>query len=158
MKKIISYNVNGIRAATRKGLLDWIKATGADILCLQETKAQPDQVPLFDLEALGYKSYWHSAEKKGYSGVLTLTRHTPTYVQAGMGMEVYDREGRVLRTLFGVGKPRGLQGRGGRSAAGLTAGEWAPPHLHPPRRLARLRDRLTRALRHKPHAAVVLVV
>ena len=66
--------------------------------------------------------------------------------------------GRVLRTLFGVGKPRGLQGRGGRSAADLTAGEWAPPHLHPPRWLARLRDRLTRALRHKPHAAVVLVV
>lgn len=101
MKKIISYNVNGIRAAISKGLLDWIKATDADILCIQETKAQPDQVPLFDIEALGYRSYWYSAEKKGYSGVAILSRQEPDHVAYGMGIEKYDREGRFLRADFG---------------------------------------------------------
>ena len=101
MKKIISYNVNGIRAAIRKGLLEWLQAAGADIVCLQETKAQPDQIPVFDLEALGYKSYWYSAEKKGYSGVAILSRQEPDHVEYGMGMDVYDREGRFIRADFG---------------------------------------------------------
>lgn len=101
MKKIITYNVNGIRAAIRKGLLDWIKAADADIICLQETKAQPGQFPLFDLEALGYKSYWHSAEKKGYSGVAILSRPEPDHIAFGMGIEKYDSEGRFIRADYG---------------------------------------------------------
>ncbi|HSG67572.1 MAG TPA: exodeoxyribonuclease III [Bacteroidales bacterium] len=101
MKKIISYNVNGIRAAIRKGLLDWITASDADILCFQETKAQTEQIPVFDLEALGYRSYWYSAQKKGYSGVAILSRQEPDNVSYGMGIEKYDQEGRFIRADFG---------------------------------------------------------
>jgi len=75
--KIISYNVNGIRAAIRKGFLDWLEATNADVVCIQETKAQPDQIPVFDIEAIGYRSYWYSAQKKGYSGVGILSKQKP---------------------------------------------------------------------------------
>jgi exodeoxyribonuclease-3 len=102
MKKIISYNVNGIRAAVRKGLLEWIKAVDADIICIQETKAQPEQIPLFEIESLGYRSYWFSAKKKGYSGVALLTKEEPDHVEYGMGMPVYDDEGRFLRADFGT--------------------------------------------------------
>ncbi|MDT8392737.1 MAG: exodeoxyribonuclease III [Bacteroidales bacterium] len=101
MKKIVSYNVNGIRAATRKGLLEWIKAINADVICIQETKAQPDQIPLFDIEALGYHSYWHSAQKKGYSGVAILTKEKPDQVIMGMDIEKYDHEGRFIRADYG---------------------------------------------------------
>lgn len=100
-KRIISYNVNGIRAAIRKGLLEWFKEQDFDIICIQETKAQPADVPLAALEALGYKHYWHSAEKKGYSGVATFSKEEPDLIKEGIGMEKYDREGRVIRTDFG---------------------------------------------------------
>lgn len=98
--QILSYNVNGIRAALNKGLADWIKESSPDMLCIQETKAGPAQieVPLF--EHLGYHVYIHSAEKKGYSGVMTLTKEEPLQIIPGMGMLKYDMEGRVLRTDY----------------------------------------------------------
>lgn len=99
--KIITYNVNGIRAALSKGLLDWIKNVNPDIICLQETKAQPEQIPIFDFEEAGYLSYWHSAQKKGYSGVAILTKTKPDQVIYGMGNEKYDQEGRFLRADYG---------------------------------------------------------
>lgn len=98
--KIVSYNVNGIRAALRKGLTEWIEENDFDIVCFQETKAHAGQVNLQDLEQLGYEAHWHSAEKKGYSGVLTLTKLRPSQIQAGCQIEKYDREGRILRTDF----------------------------------------------------------
>lgn len=99
--QIVSYNVNGIRSAINKGLVDWLATQSIDILCVQETKAQAEQVDMSAFEALGYRHYWHTAEKKGYSGVLTLTRLEPDAVVLGCGHELYDREGRVLRTDFG---------------------------------------------------------
>lgn len=99
--KIITYNVNGIRAAISKGLYDWIRREDPDILLLQETKAQPDQVPVLDFEMMGYRSWWHSAQKKGYSGVAILTRIEPDRVIAGMGIKKYDDEGRFIRADFG---------------------------------------------------------
>ena len=98
--KIISYNVNGIRAAIKKGLVEWIKANDFDIICIQETKASPEQVDMAPFEALGYQHFWHTAEKKGYSGVLTLTKNTPTLVKRGMDIAQYDKEGRLVRTDF----------------------------------------------------------
>lgn len=102
MKKIISYNVNGIRAAIKKGLINWIQEGDYDIVCIQETKAQEEQVDLSELEALGYHTAWHSAEKKGYSGVATISKKKPSKVVGGCGIEKYDLEGRVLRTDFGA--------------------------------------------------------
>ncbi len=99
--KIITYNVNGIRAAIGKGLIEWIGASNADIVCLQETKAQPDQIPQLEFEALGYHCYWHSAVKKGYSGVAILTKRLPDNVVVGMNNSKYDVEGRVLRADYG---------------------------------------------------------
>ncbi len=99
--KIISYNVNGIRAAIKKGLEDFIAANPFDIVCIQETKAAPEQVDMTFFEKMGYEHYWHSAEKKGYSGVLTLSKIKPDKVVEGMGNPKYDAEGRVLRTDFG---------------------------------------------------------
>jgi exodeoxyribonuclease III len=99
--RIITYNVNGIRAAVSKGLLEWISATDADIYCFQETKAQPEQIPVHEFESLGYKSYLHSAQKKGYSGVAILTKRTPDNVFYGIGNETYDNEGRFLRADYG---------------------------------------------------------
>ncbi|HAA13028.1 MAG TPA: exodeoxyribonuclease III [Cytophagales bacterium] len=98
--KIISYNVNGIRAAINKGLLDWLKAANPDVVCLQEVKAMPEQVDLSPIEELGYGVHWFAAEKKGYSGVAILSKPTPSHVEKGIGMEVYDREGRTLRADF----------------------------------------------------------
>ncbi|MBT8189971.1 MAG: exodeoxyribonuclease III [Bacteroidia bacterium] len=98
--KIISYNVNGIRAALKKDLLDWLKAEDPDILCIQEVKSMPEQVDASIFKDLGYHGFWHSAEKKGYSGVLTLSKLKPDHVEAGIGIQEYDREGRVLRTDF----------------------------------------------------------
>lgn len=100
-QRIITYNVNGIRAAVGKGLLEWIDQVNPDILCFQETKAQPDQIPVLDFEALAFKSYWFSAQKKGYSGVALLTRREPDYVEVGMGLPAYDAEGRFIRADFG---------------------------------------------------------
>lgn len=99
--KIISYNLNGIRAAIGKGLLDWLQAESPDVFCIQESKAQPEQIDTFAMQELGYHSYIHSAEKKGYSGVGIFSKTMPDKVVAGMGIEKYDREGRVLRADFG---------------------------------------------------------
>ena len=99
--KIISYNLNGIRAAIGKGLLDWLQAESPDVFCIQESKAQPEQIDTFAMQELGYHSYIHSAEKKGYSGVGIFSKTAPDKVVAGMGIEKYDREGRVLRADFG---------------------------------------------------------
>ncbi|MCP9612619.1 exodeoxyribonuclease III [Coprobacter tertius] len=99
--KIITYNVNGIRSALNKGLIDWLSAERPDILCLQETKAQPDQVPTEEFESLGYHCYFFSAKKKGYSGVAIITRIKPDHVEYGMGISRYDDEGRFLRADFG---------------------------------------------------------
>ncbi len=100
--KIISYNVNGIRSASTKNLFGWLQATDADMICLQEIKAQPDQIPeiVALIEQMGYHHYWHPAEKKGYSGVAILTRIKPNHVEVGCGEEWIDREGRVLRADF----------------------------------------------------------
>jgi len=99
--RIISYNVNGIRAAIKKGLLDWVKEVDPDVICFQETKSQPEQVPSELFEDMGYHASWHSAEKKGYSGVLTLSKKKPTRAIEGIDNIKYDSEGRVLRTDFG---------------------------------------------------------
>jgi exodeoxyribonuclease-3 len=98
MLKIISYNVNGIRAASKKGLLQWMKQENADIVCLQEVKANREQVDLEEYEALGYDVYWHAALKKGYSGLATFTKKKPLQTQVGMGH--CDEEGRVMRHDF----------------------------------------------------------
>ncbi len=99
--KIVSYNTNGIRAAIKKGLVDWISSNDFDIICIQETKASMEQVDMAAFEELGYEHYWHSAQKKGYSGVLTLTKKTPTLIKEGFGIEKYDAEGRMIRTDYG---------------------------------------------------------
>ena len=99
--KIISYNVNGIRAAVKKGFLDWLKDSNADVVCLQETKAQEEQIPVMDFSMLGYETYSFSAQKKGYSGVAILCKKTPDKVVRGMGIEKYDFEGRFIRADFG---------------------------------------------------------
>jgi len=99
--KIISYNVNGIRAAVKKGFLDWLKDSDADVVCIQETKAQEEQIPAMDFSMLGYETYSFSAQKKGYSGVAILTRISPDKVVRGMGIKKYDFEGRLIRADFG---------------------------------------------------------
>jgi len=96
--KIISWNVNGIRAVFKKGFLDWLKEADPDILCLQETKAHVEQLPKELLEDHGYHTYWHSGERRGYSGVATFSKEEPLYVQEGIGIDRFDREGRVLLT------------------------------------------------------------
>lgn len=101
MTKIITYNVNGIRAAVKKGFIEWLETSSPDIVCIQETKAQPDQIPSFDFEALGYKTFSFSAVKKGYSGVSILTKKEPDHVEYGMGIEKYDSEGRFIRADYG---------------------------------------------------------
>lgn len=100
-KKIITYNVNGIRAAMSKGFLEWLKAANPDILCLQEIKANPEQFGVLDFEMLGYHHYWYPAQKKGYSGVAILSKEKPDQVAYGCGVKAYDDEGRVLRADFG---------------------------------------------------------
>jgi exodeoxyribonuclease-3 len=111
--KLISWNVNGIRAITKKGFFDWFHETGPDILCLQETKAWPEQLEPKLLEPEGYFSYWDTAEKKGYSGVVTYTKVRPQRVRTGLGHGEFDTEGRVVLTeyedftLFNVYFPNG---------------------------------------------------
>ena len=96
--KLISWNVNGVRAVVKKGFLDWLDQAQPDILCLQETKAHVDQLAAEILTDHGYHTYWHSGERRGYSGVATFCKEEPLYVQEGLGIERYDAEGRVLVT------------------------------------------------------------
>ena len=98
--KIISYNVNGIRAALKKDFVDWLKAANPDVLCLQETKAMEEQVDMTEIEALGYNHYWFSAQKKGYSGVAILSKVAPKHIEFGTGIDHIDFEGRVIRADF----------------------------------------------------------
>lgn len=99
--KIISYNVNGIRAALKKGFLDWLKAANPDVICIQETKAHKEQLDLSLFEAAGYAyHYWFSAQKKGYSSVAVLCKKQPNHIEYGTGIETMDFEGRNLRVDF----------------------------------------------------------
>ena len=98
--KIISYNVNGIRAALKKDFVGWLKAANPEVLCLQETKAVEEQVDMSEIEALGYNHYWFSAQKKGYSGVAILSKVAPKHVEFGSGIDHIDFEGRVIRADF----------------------------------------------------------
>ena len=98
--KIVTYNVNGIRAAMSKGLIDWISQVSPDVLCVQEIKANPDQVGVFEFEELGYHHYWYPAQKKGYSGVAIFTKQKPKHIEYGCGTKEYDDEGRILRIDF----------------------------------------------------------
>lgn len=101
MKKIISYNVNGIRAAIKKGLIDWIRSVNPDVICLQEIKAQSEQIPVFDFEEMGYINHWFSAKKKGYSGVALLSKTEPDTIIRGINISKYDDEGRLIRADYG---------------------------------------------------------
>tara|TARA_Y100000590_G_scaffold235739_1_gene265488 strand:- start:515 stop:1288 length:774 start_codon:yes stop_codon:yes gene_type:complete len=96
--KLYSWNVNGIRAAERKGFLDWLDQIQPDILCLQETKARVDQLGSSLIKDHGYHTYWHSAQKAGYSGVATFCKEEPYFIQEGLGIDRFDSEGRVLIT------------------------------------------------------------
>ena len=98
--RLFSWNVNGVRAIEKKGFLDWVDNISPDILCIQETKANFDQLPDSLQNIHGYHGYWHSGERKGYSGVATFCKNEPLDVQYGLGIEKYDREGRVLITEF----------------------------------------------------------
>ncbi|MCL2502338.1 MAG: exodeoxyribonuclease III [Bacteroidales bacterium] len=98
---LISYNLNGIRSACSKGLGDWFAATLPDIFCIQETKAQPEQIDCKSFEQLGYQSYWHSAQRKGYSGVGIVSRIPFDRVDFGIGIEKFDAEGRLIRADMG---------------------------------------------------------
>ncbi len=98
--KIITYNINGIRAVLKKDFLKWVQSTQADVLCLQEVKAHTDQVDLSVFENLGYEIFWHPAQRKGYSGVALLTKQKPLHVEHGCGVAKYDDEGRVLRADY----------------------------------------------------------
>lgn len=99
--KIISYNVNGIRAALKKGFIDWLEAASPDILCIQETKAHKEQLDLSIFEEAGYPHhYWFSAQKKGYSSVAVLCKKEPNHVEYGTGIESMDFEGRNLRVDY----------------------------------------------------------
>jgi exodeoxyribonuclease-3 len=98
--KILTYNLNGIRSAIKKDWLNWLGANQADIVCIQELKAQTDQIPQAELEKMGYHCYWMPAQKKGYSGVAILTKTKPNHVEYGCGIEKYDFEGRVIRADF----------------------------------------------------------
>lgn len=101
MRRIITYNVNGIRAAMGKGLIDWMKSTDPDILCVQEIKASPEQVGVFEFEEMGYHHFWYPAQKKGYSGVAIFSKQKPDNVVYGCGIKEYDDEGRFIRADYG---------------------------------------------------------
>jgi len=99
--RIITLNANGIRAAARKGFFDWLAQKAADVVCIQETKAQEHQLTDAVFRPEGYHCYYHDAEKKGYSGTALYARHEPDDVQHGIGWDVMDSEGRWLRADFG---------------------------------------------------------
>jgi len=96
--RLISWNVNGIRAAVKKGFLDYLQKEEPDILCIQESKAHKEQLTSEILNDHGYYTYWHSGIKKGYSGVATFCKKEPLFVQEGIGIKKYDDEGRVIVT------------------------------------------------------------
>ena len=98
--QLFSWNVNGIRAAQKKGFLEWVAKIRPDVICIQETKARPEQLAPELLEPEGYHSYWASAERKGYSGVALYTRTKPLSVQLGLGLEEFDCEGRTILADF----------------------------------------------------------
>jgi exodeoxyribonuclease-3 len=98
--KIISYNVNGIRAAMRKGFIEWLQQANPDVICIQETKANKDQVELKLIEEAGYHHYWFSAQKKGYSGVAIFSKVKPNHIEYGTGIPHMDFEGRNIRLDF----------------------------------------------------------
>ncbi|WP_299713961.1 exodeoxyribonuclease III [uncultured Tenacibaculum sp.] len=99
--KVLSYNVNGIRAALKKGFIEWLQAASPDVICIQETKAQKEQVNGEDFEAAGYPyQYWFSADKKGYSGVAVFCKKEPNHVEYGTGIESMDFEGRNIRVDY----------------------------------------------------------
>ncbi len=114
--RIVSYNVNGIRAAANKGLFDWIAADGADVVLFQEVKAEMEQLDPAFYTSLGYQCAWHSAEKKGYSGVAIFYKKKPNHIEIGCGNPLYDREGRILRidydevSILSVYLPSGTSG------------------------------------------------
>lgn len=99
--RMISYNVNGIRAAMKKGFTEWLQTDPADVICIQETKAHKDNVDHQQFTKMGFHDYWYSAEKKGYSGVAVFTKIKPDFVQLGNGYMQSDAEGRVMRLDFG---------------------------------------------------------
>lgn len=98
--RFATWNVNGIRSVEKKGFLDWLQSSGADLVALQETKASPDQLSVFLKEPSGYRSYWASAQKAGYSGVAIYSKHEPVQVHEGIGIAQFDTEGRVLGLEF----------------------------------------------------------
>src|SRR5210317_1403841 len=99
--KIISYNVNGIRAEIKKGFISWLEAEKQDVICIQETKAHKEQLDLSLFENAGYPfHYWFSAQKKGYSSVAILSKTAPNHVEYGTGIASMDFEGRNLRLDF----------------------------------------------------------
>ena len=115
--KIITYNVNGLRSAISKGFLVWLDATKADIICLQEIKCDQSQIDFAPFKALGYSNfYFHSAQKKGYSGVAIISKIEAKNIDIGCGIEKYDFEGRVIRcdfetfSLLNVYMPSGSSG------------------------------------------------
>lgn len=98
--RILSWNVNGIRAAQKKGFLNWLAEVSPDILCVQETKAHEDQLDMELLNPSGYSAFWTRPERKGYSGVATFSKRRPLQVKTGFGVERFDAEGRVLLTEY----------------------------------------------------------
>jgi len=114
--KLVTWNVNGIRACTKKGFLSWFQEEDADFVCLQEVKALEEQVDPAVLAPEGYSVTWNAAEKKGYSGVATYSRHEPVKSWRGLGIERFDREGRLIATdlgafvLFNIYFPKGTIG------------------------------------------------
>ena len=98
--RLVSWNVNGIRAVVKKGFWEWFSGDSPDVLCVQETKAKPEQLAKSLLQLAGYQANWNSAERKGYSGVATWSKVAPFAVQAGFGVNEFDIEGRVLMTAY----------------------------------------------------------
>ena len=98
--KLISLNLNGIRAASNRGLIDFLKQENPDMICFQEIKASPDQINEHEFEDMGYHCFWYPAYKKGYSGTAILTRIYPDFVSKGIGVDLFDSEGRVIRADF----------------------------------------------------------
>lgn len=115
MKKISSYNVNGIRAAHRKGFVDWVEESNPDIICIQELRATEKQIPK-DIRELNYHEHYHVAEKKGYSGVAIYSKAEPIRVETGIGVDWIDSEGRIIMAeydklrVFSVYAPSGTTG------------------------------------------------
>ena len=111
--KLASWNVNGIRAVAKRGFSEWLEGTSPDVLCIQEARAMPDQLPAALRQPPGYQAYWNPAQRKGYSGVVTYGKVEPLHIERGFGVQEFDVEGRVLMTehpgfkLFNVYFPNG---------------------------------------------------